>query len=399
MRPVVLPQTSSDATALRSVVDAHEEHARSLVEHGARYACVQSLEPGSHRARSITAEVDGFDARTPARARALALARQVAPFRCPVLIVGPTGVGKEVLAEDIHRHGSRASKRFIAVNCAAIVPSLFESTFFGHTRGAFSGATSDKPGLVELAHGGTLFLDEVGELPLEAQAKLLRFVAKGTYWPVGGASERHVDVRVISATHRDIAVDGAASFREDLFYRLSVVTIRIPRLDGRDVEIIARSIVATVAANHGLTVSDREAATLAKRCAAREWKGGVRELRNALERIMILWSTDRTAEEEVLAELEVRPSLTTSPSTLGPSARLAKDLDSLVFLGVAEQCADVKALAHRTGRTVQAVYGRLKKLGLVPQDLGPTPKLEARKAELRRRLGPDLPWVRGLIGE
>ena len=398
MRPVVLSRTSTDATALHSVVDVEEDRAPTLVEQAARCACVQSIDQGAHRARSITAEVDGFDARTSARMRALALARQVAPFRCPVLILGPTGVGKEVLAEDIHRHGHRAHKRFIAVNCAAIVPSLFESTFFGHTRGAFSGATSDKPGLVELAHGGTLFLDEVGELPLEAQAKLLRFVAKGTYWPVGGASERHVDVRVISATHRDIAVDGAASFREDLFYRLSVVTIRIPRLDGLDVEVIARSIVATVATSHGLTVSDREAATLAKRCAGREWRGGVRELRNTLERIMILWSTDRTAEE-VFAELEERPSLTASPSTLGPSARLAKDLDSLVFLGIAEQCADVKALAHRTGRTVQAVYGRLKKLGLVPADLGATPKLEARKAELRRRLAPDLPWVRGLIGE
>ncbi|MCX4241078.1 sigma 54-interacting transcriptional regulator [Paraliomyxa miuraensis] len=340
----------------------------------------------------------GFDARTPARSYALTLARRVASSRCAVLIVGPTGVGKEVLAEEIHRRGDRAGKRFLAINCAAIAPSLFESTFFGHTRGAFSGATSDKPGLVELANGGTLFLDEVGELSLDAQAKLLRFLAKGTYWPVGGTSEQHVDVRVIAATHRDIGAEDTKSFREDLFYRLSTITIRIPGLDARDVETIARSIATEVAESHGVVISEDDAMALTTRCAAHEWKGGVRELRNAIERLMILWNPGRPREEVFAEVLGQRPS-PSSPSPHVPSVNVSKDLDNLLFLGVAEQCADVKELASRTERTVQAIYGRLKKLDLTPQDVGPTPRLEARKANLRRRLAPELPWIQRLLTE
>jgi DNA-binding NtrC family response regulator len=337
-----------------------------------------------------------FDARTPARKHALALARRVASSRCAVLILGPTGVGKEVLAEEIHQHGNRATSRFIAINCAAISSSLFESTFFGHLRGAFTGAVCDKPGLVELADGGTLFLDEVGELSLDNQAKLLRFLADGTYWPIGSTTERQSNVRIISATHRDIGVGGYESFREDLFYRLSVIMIRIPRLEPQDVKSIARSIAIQVAEHHDIDMKEDDLAALVAYCAARELKGGARELRNLIERFMALWSSDQPREELFAEILGTR----SGPPSAGPriaNVHVSKDIDSLVFLGIAEQCADVRELARRTERTVQAVYGRLKRLGLGPRDVGPTPELSTRMAELRRRLVPELPWIQALL--
>ncbi|MCA9708781.1 MAG: sigma-54-dependent Fis family transcriptional regulator, partial [Myxococcales bacterium] len=348
-----------------------------------------------------TGSRDAFDARTPARKRALAMARRVASSRCAVLIMGPTGVGKEVLAEEIHRHGSRANKRLLAINCAAVSSSLFESTFFGHIRGAFTGATSDKPGLVELADGGTLFLDEVGELSADNQAKLLRFLAQGTYWPVGGTIERRADVRIISATNRDISVGGDA-FREDLYYRLSVITIRIPMLEPLDVKAIACSLAAQMSARHGIHLEDDDVAALAEHCAGHQWKGGARELRNVIERLMVLWSPDRSREQlfaEVLGGRPKRNGSTTEAPAEPPlaNARVSKDLDSLVFLGIAAQCGDVKELAQRTERTVQAVYGRLKKLGLGPRNIGPNPELAMRMEELRRRVAPELPWIRALL--
>jgi len=354
---------------------------------------VKTSSPGS---APTACSAGTFDARTPARTHVLSLARRVAPSRCPVLILGPTGVGKEALAEEIHRHGSRATNSFLAVNCAAVSSSLFESTFFGHLRGAFTGAVSDKPGLLELADGGTLFLDEIGELPGENQAKLLRFLAKGTYWPVGSTTERHADVRIISATHRDIDIGGYESFREDLFYRLSVITIRIPKLDRQDVICIARSITIEVAERHGIVMKNDDIEALVAHCGARELKGGARELRNLIERLMALW-TPNQPREKLFAEILGTRS---GPASAGPriaNTYATKDIDSLVFLGIAEQCADVKELAQRTRRTVQAVYGRLKKLGLGPRDIGPTPEICTRMEELRRRLAPELPWIQALL--
>ncbi|MEO5725655.1 MAG: sigma-54 factor interaction domain-containing protein, partial [Byssovorax sp.] len=160
-----------------------------------------------------------FIAASPGRESALALARRITASSCPVLIVGATGVGKDVLAEDIHCHSGRAG-RFVAVNCAAIAPGLFESEFFGHNRGAYTGAVDAKAGFAELADKGTLFLDEIGELPLAAQAKLLRFLARGTFWPVGAPREHSADVRIIAATNRDLSAMAGDTFREDLFFRL-----------------------------------------------------------------------------------------------------------------------------------------------------------------------------------
>lgn len=338
-----------------------------------------------------------FEAQTPLRKRALDLAQRVAASTCSVLILGPTGVGKEVLARDIHRHSPRHQRPFISVNCAAIAPQLFESAFFGHLRGSFTGATADKPGFVELAHRGTLFLDEVGDLQPDAQAKLLRFLADGTYWPVGATVERRADVRILSATHRSIDVMQEL-FREDLYFRLSVVAIRIPALDAADIKAIAQSLVMEAMHQHGRTFTAADLDDLTAWCTGRKWKGGARELRNAIERFVVLRDATARMDEqfEAVVDHDGR-GVDSGIRTKAGNASVAKEVDNLVFLGIARECADVRQLAERTDRTLQSAYGRLKKLGLRPQDLGPTIALDTLLDDIRRRLAPDLPWLHALL--
>ncbi len=236
----------------------------------------------------------GFEAmvgRSPALRRTLDDAARVAKHRdVTVLIGGETGTGKELLARAIHYAGPRADQPFVEVNCAAIPASLLESELFGHEKGAFTGAIATKPGLFELAHGGTLFLDEIGGLPLELQPKLLRALESRTIRRVGGHVARQMDVRIIGATHVEL---GGASrrgeFREDLYYRLSVVTLTLPPLRDRegDVELLAETFVAHIATAYGLPVP---ALTPELRAILRgyPWPGNVRELRNAVERALVL---------------------------------------------------------------------------------------------------------------
>jgi two-component system response regulator HydG len=228
---------------------------------------------------------------SPALRRALDLARRVARHRdVTVLLGGETGTGKELLARAIHYHGPRAAAPFVEINCAAIPANLLESELFGHEKGAFTGAVATKPGLFELANGGTLFLDELGALPLELQAKLLRALEARTVRRVGGQQERGIDVRVIAATHVDLAAAvGRGEFREDLFYRLNVVSVVLPPLRERagDVELLAEAFLSRLAAGLGVP---EPALTPAVRAALRthRWPGNVRELRNAIERALVL---------------------------------------------------------------------------------------------------------------
>lgn len=353
-----------------------------------------------------------FEAPTPGRGRVLDLARRAASSTCPILIIGPTGVGKEVLATDIHNHSVQRKGPFISVNCAAITPSLFESQLFGHTRGAFTGATADRPGLVELAHGGTLFLDEVGELPAEAQAKLLRFLAQGTYWPVGAASERMSSVRIISATHRRIDETGADAVREDFLFRLSVVVLRIPSLTPDDIRAIARTVAGFAMERHAAHLGRADVELLATLCASRAWRGGARELSNAIERLLVLRDPAIPLLDACEDLLGIEPRASSGDEGLSGGARTAaavsagppsarssvvKHLDNLLFLGIARECRHVRELAKRTDRTIQSVYDRLRKLGLRPQDLGPTPELSEALRRLQECVEPDVPWIQSLL--
>jgi DNA-binding NtrC family response regulator len=216
--------------------------------------------------------------------------RKTAPADVTVLIQGESGTGKELVARALHQQSKRAQAPLICVNCAAIPETLIESELFGHEKGAFTGASAARTGLVEAADGGTLFLDEIGELPLDAQARLLRVLQEGEIRKIGSVETRHVDVRLIAATHRDLrALSKTGEFRLDLYYRLNVMQIDLPPLRDRDDDVL---VIADVLLEKACRRHDREGLRLS-RATRREirdypWPGNVRELENALERGVIL---------------------------------------------------------------------------------------------------------------
>ncbi|MGA3070242.1 MAG: sigma-54 dependent transcriptional regulator [Terracidiphilus sp.] len=226
--------------------------------------------------------------------------RRVAPRMTPVLIEGPTGSGKELVAEALHRMSPRSRNPFVAINCAAIPEALLEAELFGHTRGAFTGAVQGRVGRIEAADGGTLFLDEIGEMPLALQAKLLRFVESGELQRVGDNETLKVDVRIVAATHRPLAQDTQeGAFRPDLYYRLAVFLIRTPSLaeHAQDLNLLVDHFMQRMGCE--APVKRLDPGALAK-LAAHQWPGNVRELEHVLERGAIL-----AGEEAVLTALDI----------------------------------------------------------------------------------------------
>jgi two-component system response regulator HydG len=234
---------------------------------------------------------DGIIGSSPALRAALERAARVIPHRSvTVLLTGETGTGKELVARAIHYNGPRREAPFVDVNCAAIPDQLLESELFGHERGAFTSATLAKPGLFELANGGTIFLDEIGHLPLQLQGKLLRALEERTIRRVGGTRSTSIDVRIIAATHVDLAAASRrGEFRDDLYHRLSVVPVELPPLRTRreDVVVLARHFIARFAREYD--VREPALAPDAERALRqRAWRGNVRELRNLIERTIVL---------------------------------------------------------------------------------------------------------------
>jgi transcriptional regulator with GAF, ATPase, and Fis domain len=216
-----------------------------------------------------------------------------APTDTSVLLLGESGTGKEEVAQLIHRRSSRSEGAFVRVNCAAIPTELFESEFFGHRKGAFTGAVSDRVGRFRVAHRGTLFLDEINSLPPIAQAKVLRVLQDGSFERVGDSLPTTVDVRLICASNADLAVEvDAGRFRPDLYYRINVMTIHMPPLRERvaDIPVLARAFVDEFSSRLGKNVRDMEPDVLEALCVYR-WPGNVRELRNVIERGVLLEST------------------------------------------------------------------------------------------------------------
>jgi two-component system response regulator HydG len=232
---------------------------------------------------------------------------KVAPTMATVLIQGETGTGKELAARAVHAASSRSNKPLICVNCAAIPETLIESELFGYEKGAFTGAVSNRMGLIEAADGGTLFLDEIGELPLEAQARLLRFLQEGEIRAIGSIQTRKVDVRLIAATHRDLkALASESQFREDLYYRINVMQLDLPplRARGKDILEIAEVHLTKLCVDFkkpNLHFSPKAIQAI----TTYQWPGNVRELNNAVERAVILCDEDEIDYELLNIDIEL----------------------------------------------------------------------------------------------
>jgi len=264
-------------------------------------------------AEPATARPEALD---PAMRDALALADRVAPSEIPVLLLGETGVGKEVLAERVHRASRRSGGPLLRLNCAALAEQLVESELFGHERGAFTGAHAAKPGLLEAASGGTVLLDEVGDLRLESQARLLRVIEEGKALRVGGVTPRPVDVRFLAATHKDLdAAVREGRFRRDLYYRLAGVAVRIPPLRERPAELLplARGFLQAAWARAGRAGAPSLSADAVAWLTAHPWPGNIRELRHCVERSALL------CEGAVVAREHLDPG----PSPASPAAPAA----------------------------------------------------------------------------
>jgi nitrogen regulation protein NR(I) len=254
---------------------------------------------------------------------------RIAATTVPVLLRGETGVGKELVAETIHRHGNRASRPFIAVNCAAIPQSLVESELFGHERGAFTGAVSRRIGRFEQADGGTLFLDEIGDLSVETQAKLLRVLQERTIRRVGGDDPIPVDVRILAATHRDLETAmREREFREDLFFRLGVVTLHVPPLSQRteDIPALVHHFIRHHAPDLGIenAAIDSQAVEL---LATRSWPGNVRELENVVRRALLAAKPFAVGVEHVLRAASGEQPARNQPSGPGHATFIADLLE------------------------------------------------------------------------
>jgi formate hydrogenlyase transcriptional activator len=248
--------------------------------------------------------------------------RKVASTDSTVLVTGETGTGKELVARAIHRSSQRADKPLVLVNCAAIPANLIESEFFGHERGAFTGAATRREGRFAMAHQGTIFLDEIGELPFELQAKLLRVLQEGEFEPLGGSRTIKVNVRVIAATNRDLKqMTAAGRFREDLYFRLHVFPIHIPPLRdrGRDVEGLADAFIQRFSRRMGKRLDPLTPEQL-RLLRAYDWPGNVRELQNVIERAIILASGPRLSLERAMTgNVTTMPSAPGSLETAQPS--------------------------------------------------------------------------------
>jgi len=349
-----------------------------------------ALEQENARLRRQVAADGQFGAmigRSEEMRRAFELADRVAPTDATVLILGESGTGKDLLAQEIHNRSARAEKPFVAVNCAALPETLIESELFGHERGAFTGAAQQKKGRFEQADGGTLFLDEIGDMGAVTQAKVLRAIENRTIERLGGTQTISVDVRLISATHRDLPAEiRAGRFREDLFYRLRVVSIDLPPLRSHkdDVPLLAEAFLKL----HGERMG-RRARFSKEALAALEnysWPGNVRELKNAIERSLVLCPGDLIGPGDLSAEILSGERLTGKPGSAGGEAwfaetdfREARRKFEIAYL--TQQLASRKWNVSRTAAAIglhrQSLQEKLRELGIRRPGLEGTETAEA----------------------
>ncbi len=312
--------------------------------------------------------VEGLIGNSPQMQKVFTVLRQVAPTNATVLVLGESGTGKELVARAVHLNSPRRERHFVAMNCAALSEGLIESELFGHTKGAFTGAVTAKEGRIVYADGGTLFLDEVGDMPLETQAKLLRVLETREVQPVGGNRTQKVDIRLVAATNRDLRAQVAKGrFREDLLYRLAVVTIELPPLRDRrgDLPLLIDHFLVEFARAHGRP--QRALAPEARAVLLRHpWPGNVRELRNAIETMVLLADGDVIQLGDVPDSLQEAAAQAPPPRTgyeLGGRSLAEVERDLIranleLVEGNRQRAAQVMGIGERT------LYRKIKEYGL-----------------------------------
>ncbi len=311
-------------------------------------------------------QVGDLVSRSASMRRAFDILPQIAASNATVLILGETGTGKELLARAIHNLSPRQHKPFVPVNCGALPDTLLESELFGYMKGAFTGAEKDKPGRFAMAEGGTVFLDEIGDISPMLQVRLLRVLQEKTYEPLGGTQTRHADVRVIAATHRDLAaLIRKGSFREDLFYRLNVVKVELPPLRKRkeDVPLLVEHFVARFNRRQGKAVAGVSAEVLAL-LMAHDYPGNVRELENIIERAFVLCGAGRIERVHLPPELTGQPALGPAPAgdTMAEQTCAA---EAQAIRSALERCGFNRlAAARELGLHKSTLFRKLKALGI-----------------------------------
>jgi two-component system response regulator PilR (NtrC family) len=319
--------------------------------------------------------LDRIIGKSPAMQRIFELIKKVAPAKTSVLISGESGTGKELVARALHHLSPRAEAPFVAVNCGAIPESLLESELFGHVKGAFTGAVSDRPGLFAAAHNGTLFLDEIGELGPQMQVKLLRVLQERKVKRVGGTTEEEFDVRVVAATNRDLEAEvERGAFRRDLYYRLNVIQLHLAPLRQRreDVPLLVEHFVRKHTASLGRAIGGIEPEAMAALCDY-DYPGNVRELENLVERAVTLESAERISRASLP---DLTPKKRSEPASADDFPAEGVDLERMV--GDFEKSLIDKALARTQGVRKEAakllgisfrsLRYRLAKLGVGPTD-------------------------------
>ena len=330
-----------------------------------------------HRELNVLREggVAGFDhivGKSAALMDALAKARQAMAVDSTVLITGETGTGKDVLARAIHHGGKRKSGPYVPLCCSAIPATLVESELFGHVKGAFTGATDNRVGKLQVSDGGTLFLDEIGEMPMDAQAKLLRVLQDGRFYAVGSTREVEVDIRFVCATNRDFAKSiEAGQFRQDLYYRINVLPIHMPALRNRreDIPALVAHFVAKHAPRVNSCASDFSPRAMA-RMLAYSWPGNVRELENTVERILVCNAQQKVMQPEHLEGMLPQEGPREIQGTLDefeglPLQEATDRLERHMILRALEDCEYVQSqAADRLGTTRRILKYKMDQLGI-----------------------------------